>query len=353
MLEALPQDVAVEAGHRRRIIGARVPHRHSFPGGAPRGSVWRASAGLTRRGAASIAPADRKIACPGLPHEDQLRRIRLSPQSGAVVVGAWEERVLTAPARQLDEATGGAVSRAVAASPRFHGKKNELLAIVGPPNLPLSRIVVAGLGKPDAVDARLLQDLGGTLVAHLNGAGESEATFALDLGDGASLEAGRCRRQSRLRRRAALLSLRQVPHHAETRAEAARSPRLPSRPRRRAPRKRPIARSAPPRRRSFFTRDLVSEPANMIYPETLAAAGRRADRIRPRGRDPRRRTACASSAWGRCSGSAQGSARPPRVVVMEHSGRRRGQPRRSASSARGSPSTPAASRSSRPPAWAR
>src|SRR6476646_7425810 len=107
------------------------------------------------------------------------------PRSGAIVVGAWEDGVLTASARHLDEATGGAVSRAVAAAPRFHGKKNELIAIIGPPNLSASRIVVVGLGKPDAVDPRLLQDLGGTLVAHLNGAGESAATFALDLGDGA------------------------------------------------------------------------------------------------------------------------------------------------------------------------
>src|SRR5271163_1009723 len=110
------------------------------------------------------------------------------PRSGAVVVGTWEERVLTPAARWLDEATGGAVSRAVAAAPRFHGKKNELIPIIGPPNLPLSRIVVAGLGKPDAVDVRLLQDLGGSLVAHLNGAGESEATVALDLGDAAPVK---------------------------------------------------------------------------------------------------------------------------------------------------------------------
>src|SRR5436305_9192309 len=107
------------------------------------------------------------------------------PQSGAVVVGVWEERVLTAPARRLDEATQGAVARAVAAAARFHGKKNELVPVIGPPGLPLSRIVLAGLGRPEAVDARLLQDLGGNLVAHLNGAGETEAIFAIDPGDGA------------------------------------------------------------------------------------------------------------------------------------------------------------------------
>src|SRR5207247_3366753 len=85
-------------------------------------------------------------------------------------------------------ASEGAVSRAVAAAPRFSGKKNELIPIIGPPHLPVSRIVVAGLGKPDKVDARLLQDLGGALSAHLNSAGETAATFAIDLGDDAPVK---------------------------------------------------------------------------------------------------------------------------------------------------------------------
>src|SRR5260370_8263491 len=112
---------------------------------------------------------------------------------GAMVVGAWEGRVLTAAARRLDEATGGAVSRAVAAAPRFHGKKNELIPIIGPPNLPLSRIIVAGLGKPDAVDQRLLQDLGGTLLAHLNGPREAAAPFPPHLGAGGPLKPAHAR----------------------------------------------------------------------------------------------------------------------------------------------------------------
>src|SRR5436853_7422003 len=110
------------------------------------------------------------------------------PQSGAVVVGVWEDRALTGPARRLDEATEGAVSRAVAAAPRFHGKKNELIPIIGPPHLPVSRIVVAGLGNPDKVDPRLLQDIGGALLAHLNGAGEREAAFAIELENGAPMK---------------------------------------------------------------------------------------------------------------------------------------------------------------------
>src|SRR5713101_7177884 len=109
------------------------------------------------------------------------------PRSGAVVVGVWEEGELTPAARRLDEATAGAVTRAISAAPRFSGKKDELLPIVGPANLSVSRIVLAGLGKPDSIDARSLQQLGGNLVAHLNGAGEKKATFAIEVSERAPI----------------------------------------------------------------------------------------------------------------------------------------------------------------------
>jgi leucyl aminopeptidase len=246
------------------------------------------------------------------------------PRSGAVVVGAWEGRALTAPARHLDEATGGAVSRAVAASPRFHGKKNELIAIIGPPNLSLSRIVVAGLGKPDAVDRRLLQDLGGTLLAHLNSAGESTATFALDLGEraplkpedaaahlafGAELRSYRFdkyRTTQKPEQKPSLAGITVATEAAGAAKEAYRA----------------LGATA---QAVFFTRDLVSEPANTIYPETLAqqAAGLTEfglsveildeDRMRELG-------------MGALLGVGQGSVRPSRVVVMEHRGGKPGSP---------------------------
>ena len=72
------------------------------------------------------------------------------PRSGAVVVGVWEEGVLTSAARRLDEATAGAVTRALSAGSRFSGKKDQLLPIVGPANLSVSRIVLAGLGNPES-----------------------------------------------------------------------------------------------------------------------------------------------------------------------------------------------------------
>jgi leucyl aminopeptidase len=246
------------------------------------------------------------------------------PQSGALVVGAWEGRALTGSARRFDEETGGAVSRAVAASPRFHGKKNELVAIIGPPNVPLSRIVVAGLGKPDEVDPRLLQDLGGTLVAHLNGAGEKEATFALDLGDGAPLKPAdvaanlafgaelrsyrfdKYRTTQKPEQKPSLAGITVATEAVSAAKEAYRA----------------LGATA---QAVFFTRDLVSEPANILYPETLAeqAAGLTEfglsveildeDRMRELG-------------MGALLGVGQGSVRPSRVVVIEHKGGAAGSP---------------------------
>jgi leucyl aminopeptidase len=240
------------------------------------------------------------------------------PRSGAVVVGAWEDRVLTAAARRLDEETGGAIARAVAASPRFHGKKNELLPLIGPPDVNLSRIVVAGLGKPGSVDIRLLQDLGGHLVAHLNGAGESEAIFAIDLGDGAKMKPGEAAAQ--LAFGAALRAYRFDKYRTTEKPE--KKPSLAAI---------TVATEAPDAAREAhrplgaaaeaiaFTRDLVSEPANTLYPETLAeqAASLREFGVSVEILDE---TRMRELGMGALLGVAQGSIRPPRLVVMEHRG---------------------------------
>jgi leucyl aminopeptidase len=233
------------------------------------------------------------------------------PRSGAVVVGVWEEAALTPAARRLDEATGGAITRALSATPRFKGKKNELLPIIAPANLSVSRIVLSGLGKSELADSRLFQGLGGNLVAHLNGAGETEATLAIDLDEGVSMD------------------------HAEAAAQLAFGARLGSyrfdryktkqKPEQKATLSRVTVATAAPAAAEraydpldktvgavFFTRDLVSEPANVIYPETLAA---QAEMLTEYGvdveiLDEKRIRELGMNAL---LGVAQGSARPPRV----------------------------------------
>ena len=243
------------------------------------------------------------------------------PQSGAVVVGVWEDRALTGPARRLDEATQGAVARAVAAAPRFHGKKNELVPVIGPPGLPVSRIVLAGLGKPKAIDARLLEDLGGTLAAHLNSAGESEATFAVDIGDGAPVKPAEA--AARLAYGAALRSYRFDKYRTKQKPE--QKPSLSSI---------TVSAASPGEAKQAyqalgaaaeavaFTRDLVSEPANELYPESMAEraaalAGPDLPGLTVEVLDENR---LSELGMGALLGVAQGSVRPPRVVVMQYRG---------------------------------
>src|SRR5205823_5000975 len=69
----------------------------------------------------------------------------------------------------------------------------------------------------------------------------------------------------------------------------------------------------------FFTRDLVSEPANTLYPETLAEAAAKLTEfgLSVEILDENR---MAELGMGALLGVGQGSVRPPRVVVIEHKG---------------------------------
>jgi leucyl aminopeptidase len=240
------------------------------------------------------------------------------PRSGAVVVGVWEEGELTAPARQLDETSGGAIGRAVAASPRFRGKRNELIPVIAPANLSVSRIIVAGLGKPEALDARGLEDLGGTLAAHLNGVGETAATFAIDVSDAAGLAPAAAAAQLALG--AELRAYRFDKYRTTEKPE--RKPTLAS--------LTIVAPSPTAAKRAYksyaataasvaFARDLVSEPANIIYPETLAA---QAVSLTSLGLEVEilDETQMAALGMNAILGVAQGSVRPPRLVMMRWNG---------------------------------
>ena len=240
------------------------------------------------------------------------------PRSGAVVVGAWEGKVLTSAARRLDEATGGAITRALSAASRFTGKKEELLPVVGPPNLTVNRIVLAGLGKPKEIDTRALQRLGGKLLAHLNEAGEVEATFAIEVGAEAPI--GETEAAAELAFGAQLRSYRFDKYKTKQKPEQKPSlARLTVSVNDAAA----AGRAFQPRDKTaeavFFTRDLVSEPANVIYPQTLAAG---AEALAALGVDVEVLDECKMGELGMNALLAvgQGSVRPPRVVVMQWHG---------------------------------
>ena len=218
------------------------------------------------------------------------------PKSGTIVVGVMEDRTLTPTGAALDKESGGAIKRAMESS-RFTGRKDEVLAVLAPANLDVGRVLLIGLGKASrGRRGGAAEPAAGkwspTSTAPARRARRSRSTIV----DGAKIKRRRGRGQSRLWRAAALLSLRQVPHQGEARAEAvARAAHGHADDRRRGE-ARLSRRSTRSPTAVFFTRDLVSEPANVIYPETLADAGADARRARRRGRDARREADERSSA---------------------------------------------------------
>jgi leucyl aminopeptidase len=194
------------------------------------------------------------------------------PQSGAAVVAVLEERKLSPSAQRLDQLLGGALSRAIEHS-RFRGRHAQTLEVGAPQGSGLSRVLLLGFGKAEKLKHTSLEELGGTAVAQLNSLGESEAVIFVDALEGVSIplseQAARLALGARLRayrfdkyktkekpeKKPSLRSLDLLLEEHEAAAGAFG----------------PLERVA---EGVFLTRDVVSEPANIIYPESFVAAAR-------------------------------------------------------------------------------
>ncbi len=239
------------------------------------------------------------------------------PKSGTIAVGVLEDRKLLPTGVALDKESGGALKRAMASS-RFTGRKEEVLAIVAPPHLAVGRVLLMGLGKAQALDPVALQSLGGNIVAQLNGAGESEAAVVLDRPDGMKLEPAEA--AANLGYGARLRAYRFDKYRTKEKPEQKPSLKTLT----------IMTRDAGAARRAFaplekiaegvfLTRDLVSEPSNILYPETLAAAARSLAKfgVKVEVLDEKQMK---KLGMGALLGVGQGSARPPRLVVMQWKG---------------------------------
>lgn len=188
---------------------------------------------------------------------------KASPKAGAVVVGVEEGKKLTPSAQELEKETGGAVSRAMKAS-KFTGKKGQSLQIAAPTNIAADRIVLVGLGK--ALSDLDFQSLGGNLVPMLNGVGDKEVTVYVDAGAevlsdaAANVGAGMLMRSYRFDRYRTMDAADQKPSLKKAAI---------------------VVQGAAAARKAFkpleavaegvnLTRDLVSEPPNVLYPESFA-----------------------------------------------------------------------------------
>ena len=239
------------------------------------------------------------------------------PKAGTLVVGVLEGKKLSPSAVELDRQGGGSIAAAIAAS-RFTGKKEETLTIAAPRGLAHDRVILLGLGKAEELDAQRLRRLGGAVIPTLNATGTASAAIAVDKLPGAHLDPGAA--AANLAHGAVLRSYRFDKYRTKLKPEqkptlqelTVLTPAAASARRAYAPLEK-VGEGV------FFTRDVVSEPANIIYPDAFA---REAQTLRSLGikvevldeKEMKR------LGMGALLGVGQGSAKPPRLVVLQWRG---------------------------------
>ncbi|MFN3591169.1 MAG: leucyl aminopeptidase [Thermaurantiacus sp.] len=233
----------------------------------------------------------------------------------AVVVLAGPDGALSPAAKAADESSGGQLGRAMKAA-NFTGKKGQAVEIVAPHGLAADRLLLVGIGDPSKADARAFEDVGGAIAAKLlvstraaqvdlsgmSGLGTSAMEAAAHLGLGAALRSWRHDRyRTKLKddEKPKLADL-----HIVTEADpAAHFAALEQ-----------VASGV------FLARELVTEPGNIIYPESFVERVRK--EVEPLGIKVTVLDVPAMEALGMWSllSVGQGSARPSRMLAMEWMG---------------------------------
>lgn len=195
------------------------------------------------------------------------------PETGALVALVAEGRKLGGCAQRLDKLTKGSIARALEVS-RFKGNADEFLTILAPHGVSAGRILLAGIGAAGKFDALAAQALAGRCVAALNAAGEKEAAIwvesfqdgamtdgevAAQLGVGAGLRAYRFDKYK----------TKEKPEHKPSLKKLTILVEDPAAAKRLFEGKEKVVEAV------NFTRDLVSEPANVMFPAALAAEARK------------------------------------------------------------------------------
>jgi leucyl aminopeptidase len=230
------------------------------------------------------------------------------PKSGALVLLIGEGEMPSGMWQQADEATGGAIARALAAA-EFKGAKGKTCMILAP-GAGLSRVFAVGLGKPAELKPLVLNEAGGAIAAGLS----RESTVAVATGTLQPAQAAEVAFGSVLRAYDF--------DKYRTKEKPEDKPKL---------NKLTVLTGEPPRAKAaweplegvangiFVTRDLVSEPPNVLNPAEMADRCKKLSELglKVEVLGPREMTRLG---FGALLGVAQGSVNEPRMVVLHWNG---------------------------------
>lgn len=237
------------------------------------------------------------------------------PKNGALAVGIAEGGQLSPTAREIDKKSKGLLTRAIKAS-KFTGKRHQFLTLFAPEGFDFGRIVLMGTGKASEMNEFQAESLGGNLIGHLGKGADKLVSVAIDGGgklDAANM-AAHFALGARLRSyRFDKYLTKQKPEDKSTLETLQILSAKPAVAKDKFSALEKIADAV------YFTRDLVNEPPNVLYPETFAAQAKTLSKlgIKVEVLDERQ---IRSMGMGALWGVAQGSVLPPRVVIMRYEG---------------------------------
>lgn len=237
--------------------------------------------------------------------------------AGVLVLLVGEDKKLSAQGAALDKAAGGALSRALS-SGNFSGKRGQLHGITPPKAVKADRILLAGIGKAPALDAKALQSLGGSVVPAANTARATSLTLLVEDLKGCPFSAAQA--AAHIAHGARLRAYHFDKYHTKKKPEE--KPTLATYTVALAGAKnaaRPYAELEKLGDGMFLTRDLVNEPANIIYPESMAQACEALEKL---GLDVQvvDEPEMYELGFGALLGVGQGSARESKMVILRWNG---------------------------------
>jgi leucyl aminopeptidase len=224
---------------------------------------------------------------------------------------------LSPKAVECDVLAGGVLARAITLG-RFAGKANQITSVLLPETAGFERAIIIGLGKAKAIDVLALEAAAGTLYSEANRLGIESLTIVQDESYVAKAEKGE--HAARLALGVALKSYRFDKYRTKEKAEekpSVVSVKIATKESKHAPER--FAPYAALVEGVIMTRNLVTEPANIIYPETLAAAclTLKDDGVKVTVLGEKE---MAKLGMGSLLGVGQGSVRESQLVIMEWQG---------------------------------
>jgi len=239
------------------------------------------------------------------------------PKAGCLAVGVLDTGILTPSAQTADAACGGALSRAIAAA-RFTGKADQTLSVVAPAGISVDSIVLVGLGKAEAIGPLRMESFGAAALAAAEKTRAAELTLAVDPLAGTPASAAMLAAHAALG--AALASYRFDLYRTKQKPEdkpcvAAVTVRLADS----AAAKTAFLPMSVVADGVGLTRDLISEPANVLSPELFAkvAKGLEKDGVEVTVLGEKE---MAKLGMGALLGVGQGSTRDSQLVVLRWQG---------------------------------